>query len=67
VSGKKDISQLVEQLKGQGWRVVKSPSNSHYKCFAPGGDGIVFLPLTPSDWRSIANCRASLRKFGAKI
>jgi hypothetical protein len=42
---------VVEQLAGGHLRVRK-------------GDVAVVLPATPSDWRSIRNARAQLRRSG---
>lgn len=66
MSSGKDVRQLVEQLENQGWTVTMLRRRSHYKCQAPGG-GTVFLPFSPSDWRSILNCRAQLRRMGAQL
>jgi hypothetical protein len=66
MSLKKDIKQLVDEIEGQGWVVRAAPRRSHFRCQAPGG-AVTFLPMSPSDWRSVANCRAQLRRLGAML
>jgi len=60
----KDIDQLLQELRAQGWRVTRT-RNNHYRAYPPGGQGSpVWLPGTPSDHRSLANTIALLRQRG---
>lgn len=61
----KEIRKLLKSLEAQGWRVEQLKSG-HYRAYAPDGVGIVHIPGTPSDHRSIRNTLAQLRQHGYK-
>jgi hypothetical protein len=65
-AGSRAIEIVLEKAWDQGWWIEKAKSN-HVKCLSPDGKGIVIVPSTPSDFRSIKNCRALLRKYGLKL
>ena len=66
-SNKKDIQDIISKLEEQGWTVTQSRGNSHWKCVAPGGVGLVFMPSSPSDSRSLRNTVSHLRRLGAQL
>lgn len=62
---KKQIRELIRVARRQGWEVTTT-NGSHLRWRGPDG-GLVFTPSTPSDWRSIKNMTAQLRKEGLKV
>jgi len=61
-----DLQQLIRQAVHQGWSVHLRPGG--HLCWRPPGRGaLVFSAATPSDWRSLANVRASLKRAGLII
>jgi hypothetical protein len=61
----KEIKALVRLAQERGWSVTDT-RNGHLKFQSPDGD-IVFGPSTPSDWRSVKNMKAHLRRAGLPI
>ncbi len=61
-----DLQQLVAAARKAGWSVRKR-RGGHLVWQRPDGDGLIFSASTPSDWRSLANVRASLRRAGLII
>ena len=60
----KDLKQLVRLYEQHGWSV--DPTNGgHLRFRGPLGE-LVFASSTPSDWRSVANLKAQLRRSSAK-
>jgi len=58
-----DVRLLLEAAWAQGaW--IERGGNDHFKIFPEEGDRIVHVPMTPSDWRTIKNKRAQLRRVG---
>lgn len=66
-SAKQEIQKIISQLRAQGWIVTLGKRSGHWKCVAPGGTGIVFMPSTPSDTRSLKNTKGRLRRLGAQL
>jgi hypothetical protein len=62
---KREVQDLLALARARGCAVVPT-RNGHYKVLVPGG-GLVVVPRTPSDWRSIRNIRSDLRKAGLDI
>jgi len=58
-----DVRLLLEAAWAQGAWIERS-GNEHFKILPADGDKIVHVPLTPSDWRTIKNKRAQLRRAG---
>ena len=63
---KKELQALIDTAEGQDWRVELRDSG-HYAFYAPDGVGLVFMPSTPSDHRSIKNARSELRRHGLEV
>lgn len=61
----KEVRKLITSLESQGWRIERLKSG-HFRAYAPDGVGIVHLPGTPSDHRSLKNTVAQLRHHGYK-
>jgi predicted RNA binding protein YcfA (HicA-like mRNA interferase family) len=55
-----EIQALLRNVKAAGWQVSVSGGN-HLKLRHPSGR-IITMAATPSDWRSFANARATLRR-----
>lgn len=62
---KRDVQDILALVKAKGCEVTLT-RNGHYKVLVPGG-GLVVVPRTPSDWRSIRNIRSDFRKAGVDI
>lgn len=61
---RKEIKQLKKALEAEGYSVDPT-RGGHLKVTHPDKDGVVFMPSTPSDHRSIKNTKAELkRRFG---
>lgn len=61
-SPNKDVTQLIQEAKAQGWVVTRKHSG-HLKWVSPTGH-IVFTGFTPSDKRAIKNTITQLRIGG---
>lgn len=61
----KEGRKLVKALQEQGWR-VEPTKKGHFLAYAPDGVGLVTIPGTPSDSRSLRNTISDLRKHGFK-
>jgi predicted RNA binding protein YcfA (HicA-like mRNA interferase family) len=59
------MKQIVSKLEDQGW-TVEQTGGEHYRAKGPDGQ-LVFMPSSPSDFRSERNARAFLRRNGAKL
>lgn len=59
----KELRQLLREARRQGWRVERT-KKGHYKLWPPDGGPPEILPGTPSDWRSLKNAIARLRRRG---
>lgn len=57
-----EVKELLKKLEEQGFIVEKTKKN-HYKVFKDKRL-VATLPCTPSDWRSLRNCIAVLKKAG---
>jgi len=58
-----DLQSLIRTAQRQGWS-VQVRRGGHLAWKSPSGDGVVFSASSPSDWRNLANVRASLRRHG---
>lgn len=56
-------TELIKALEDQGftWRTT---ARGHVMVYAPDGGAVTTLPGTTSDWRSLKNCIAQLRRSG---
>ncbi len=61
-----DLQQLIHTARKAGWSVQKR--HGGHLCWRPPGRGAqVFSASSPSDWRNLANVRASLRRAGLNV
>lgn len=58
----KDVRQLIRELDAQHFEV--RPTRKGHYLVAKGGTVVAGLPGTPSDWRSLRNSLAALRRAG---
>lgn len=58
----KELTALIKEAKGQGWRVEFTKS-CHLRWSSPTG-GFFFSSSTPSDHRAVQNIRRDLRLNG---
>lgn len=66
-SGKKDIEELVRRAQGQGWLVEKTKKGYWRFLSADKSQPPIVTPSAPSDWRSLHNTKASLRRAGLDL
>lgn len=59
----KEIDNIIRAAKAQGF-TEKKRKNNHVTLFAPDGSPATTLPSTPSDYRSLKNCLAALKRHG---
>lgn len=63
---KKMLKRLIETARDSGWRVEKRKCN-HWGFFPANGNySPIFTGGTPTDYRSVANLKAQLRRAGLK-
>lgn len=60
----REVRKLVEVARKNGCRI--EAGNQHIRVLAPRG-GIVILPSTPSDHRSLLNARSEMRRAGIPV
>jgi len=61
-----DLQQLIHAARKAGWSVQKR-HGGHLCWRAPNRATLVFSAATPSDWRGLANVRASLKRAGLHL
>lgn len=59
------LQELLHAAERQGCRVERG-RNCHYKIFPPSG-GMIVASSTPSDYRSIKDVEARLRRAGIVV
>lgn len=65
MSLRKDLQDLLNEARAAGFDVPDKPERSgHYRITPPGGGKKITCPCTPSDWRTLLNLRAQLRREG---
>src|SRR5262245_58297602 len=64
----KDLEKLFQEVRKQGGEVTRSTGRAgkHWKITAPDGE-VFFTGRTPSDWRSLRNCRAWCQRHGVNF
>lgn len=55
----KDVRQFLKKAKRRGW-AAEMTKNNHIRLCRRGAT--VFCPLTPSDWRSLKDVQAKMRR-----
>lgn len=58
----KEIRAIVRAFEAEGFDVVTKPGNNHPKVYRDG-HLVTTLPSSPSDWRSLKNAQATLRRL----
>lgn len=59
----RDIRELLQVCEDQGFH-VRTTKGGHYLVTSPDREAVTTVPSTPSDWRSLRNCVAALRRYG---
>lgn len=62
----REVKELLRALLEQGWKHEGTSGSGHVKVRSPEGQA-AFLPSSPSDWRSLKNKVAVLRRMGADV
>lgn len=60
----KDTNKLVRQLKKN--KIPVDPNGKHITVFCPNGKSVT-IARTPSDWRSLRNAKADLKRNGVDL
>lgn len=60
-----ELKPLVQAAEKQGW-TLDYTKRGHLKLVPPTGGTPVYAAGTPSDWRSVKNTAAMLRRAGVK-
>jgi hypothetical protein len=64
---KLDVMRLLDRLVEEpGWNYVYKAGSGHYRVTGPNG-ALYFASSTPSDYRTLQNTRAALRRLGAPL
>lgn len=61
------LKALIEAAVAAGWTWEQHRRNSHIILKPPDGGPVVVAPSTPSDWRSLLDVRARLRRQGVNV
>lgn len=65
-----DLNKLLDHARDRGWRIeggnTGGKKQRHWKCLSPDGKTIVVIPSSASDYRSLKNARAALKRAGLK-
>jgi len=61
----RDVRRLIAQIEAAGGRVILS-RRGHFKVYL-GKRLVGSIPQTPSDRRSLLNCRAAIRRAGIQL
>ena len=65
-SQRKEVERIIEALERQGWKV--RAGGKHWMVYpADKSQSPVAFPRTPSDYRSVKNMIAELRRKGAVL
>ena len=63
-----DLARIIKVAKRQGWTVIQSRRNCHWKFKSPNPRvPTIFTSSSPSDYRAIRNLTASLRRAGLQV
>lgn len=65
MAGASETNKLIRKIRKAGWTVCKT-KKAHWKVTSPSGESVV-LPSTPSEYRSMRNTRALLRRAGLEV
>ena len=65
MSRQKEIKKLIRDVERADWTVVQTTRG--YQLRSPDGATVVHAHLTNSDWRSIKNLTAILKRHGIKL
>lgn len=63
MSGRKDVERVVRTAREQGFLVDRTGKN-HWRVRGSDGQFVTTLPATPSDFRSLLNALARLKRAG---
>ncbi|MCP4204226.1 MAG: type II toxin-antitoxin system HicA family toxin [bacterium] len=63
----REVKRLVKDLTRLGWTVTLG-KGGHYKAVAPNPNiPVIFIPKTPSEYRSLKNLKSILRRYGVFV
>lgn len=62
---RKEVAKLVKEVRQHGYIVVHE--GPHWSVRTQQGKRVGAIPLTPSDRRSLLNCRSRLRRAGIPL
>jgi hypothetical protein len=59
---KPDVKSVIDWAVGHGWVFEGLTKSDHFALRYPDKDAVVYLPQSPSDWRSMRNVKAKIRE-----
>lgn len=59
-----DLRRFLRDIERAGLQVAQSRGTSHYVIKSATGQQVAVVSASASDWRSLRNCRAALRRQG---
>lgn len=62
----RELKKIALVAVEQGWRITMTGSG-HLRWLPPQGGSPVFTASTPDDYRTVRNCRSSLRRAGLRL
>lgn len=65
MSDASEMNKFLKQVRRAGWAVERT-RKQHWKVTSPSGKPF-FLPSTPSEYRSLQNCRSLLKRAGLDV
>ncbi|MEJ7891725.1 MAG: hypothetical protein WKF94_03705 [Solirubrobacteraceae bacterium] len=60
------LDALIEEAWNQEWG-CRVGGNKHVMCYPPDGSRMIPIPSTPSDWRTVKNKAAQMKRGGLEI
>jgi len=60
--GSKLVREFMEREERKGWELVGRAGSGHWIAKHQPTGAVAFLPSSPSDHRSLLNCRAKMRR-----
>ncbi len=65
MSRQKEIKQILRSLERENWEIIRTTRG--YQLRSPDGQTVVHAHLTNSDWRSVKNLTAILKRHGVTL
>jgi predicted RNA binding protein YcfA (HicA-like mRNA interferase family) len=57
-----DLREILAELEEEGWKFTRT-SKGHWRGVHPDSPQVLIVSGTSSDWRAVANARATARRL----